>query len=50
MQSERDQIRLGLIENALQNLPPGHSARPKLEAQLNQLSGVEGLGAGFAPG
>ena len=42
----RNTMRLALIQNALQNLPAGHSARPKLEAKLSELSGLEGLGIG----
>ena len=41
------EMRMALIQNALQNLPAGHSARPKLEQALGQMSGIEGIGAGF---
>ncbi len=43
----QDEMRLALIQNALENLPEGHSARPKLEAKLAEISGVEGAGVGF---
>ena len=44
----QNEMRLALLQNALQNLPEGHSARPALEQRLGELSGIEGIGAGFA--